>query len=408
MDIAIIGGGAAGFFSAIAAKENYPDSSVYIFEKQNRPLQKVKISGGGRCNVTNAAHSIVDLCKGYPRGANVLKKLFYECNNHSVVEWFERRGVPLVTMPDNCIFPKSQDSQTIIDCFLDEVRRLQIAVQVSCGVSAIVCGTHALQVSFLNGDTKIFDKVIVTTGGSPTRKGLEWLENIGHVIEPPVPSLFTFTIPAKQLHELMGLVVDTVFVRILGTKLVAQGALLITHWGMSGPAILKLSAFGARVLHDKGYRFTLQVNWINESNGEHVALVLDEIVQMHGQKQLHNYRPYLLPQRLWLYLLQKAGLPAEKRWNELGKKGLNRLAAVLMCDDYAVEGKSIHKDEFVTCGGVSLTSINPKSMESRVCPNLFFAGEVLDIDGITGGFNLQAAWTTAFIAGKLGKTSQNV
>jgi len=402
MNIAIIGGGAAGFFSAIAVKENYPDYTVTIFEKQNSVLSKVKISGGGRCNVTNGAQSIPELCKGYPRGANVLKKLFREFNNKSAIEWFESRGVPLVTMPDNCIFPKSQDSQSIIDCFLREAQKHDIEVAKGNGVASLKPENKMLSLTFQDGTTKLFHKVIVTTGGSPMRKGLSWLENIGHAIEQPVPSLFTFTIKLKTLLNLMGLVVENALVRIPGAKLSADGPLLITHWGVSGPAILKLSSFGARMLHEKSYRFPLQVNWVNEINNESVKAKLESIVHEHAQKQLQNFRPYMLPERLWIYLIQKADLSVDKRWNELGKKGLNKLINVLLCDEYQVEGKSTHKEEFVTCGGVSLKSIDTKTMQSKVCPNLYFAGEVLDIDGITGGYNFQAAWTTGFVAGKLG------
>lgn len=403
MKIGIIGGGAAGFFAAIAAKENYPDATIVIFEKSLKPLSKVKISGGGRCNVTNGCNSIDELCKAYPRGERLLKKAFHIFNNKHTIEWFESRGVPLIVQSDNCVFPSSQDSQSIIDCFMRETKRLGVEIEVGHGVKAIKQIENQLELVFLKEELqpKIFDKVIVTTGGSPKRDGLEWLESLGHKIENPVPSLFTFNIPLDPITELMGIVVENTIVNVQGTKIKSEGPLLITHWGMSGPAILKLSSYGARVLNEMSYSFSIQVNWVCEQNNEFVNKYLDSIIHEHQNKTLSNFRPYSLPERLWLFLLDKCELSQKKKWSELGKKGLNKLTSILTNDIYTVKGKSTFKEEFVTCGGVSLQSIDHNTLQSKVCKNLYFAGEVLDIDAITGGYNLQAAWTTGFIAGEL-------
>lgn len=403
MKIGIIGGGAAGFFSAIAAKENYPDALVTIFEKSLRVLAKVKISGGGRCNVTNSCNSISELCKAYPRGGRELKKVFHAFSNKDAFEWFESRGVPLVTQSDGCVFPASQDSQSIIDCFLSEARRLKISIETEKGVKAIVPTNNKLEISFSSSDLQpqTFDKVIVTTGGSPKMEGLKWLEVLNHKIESPVPSLFSFNMPAEPIRKLMGVVVENVQVSIQASKIRSEGALLITHWGMSGPAILKLSSYGARELSEKQYSFKIQVNWANEQNNDIVTDDLNAIVSEHSKKMVANIRPYGLSERLWLFLLSKAEIPEAKKWGELGKKGVNKLLTILTNDIYEVNGKSTFTEEYVTCGGVSLQSVDINTMQSKVCKNLYFAGEVLDIDAITGGYNLQAAWTTGFIAGKL-------
>ncbi|PWJ36125.1 BaiN/RdsA family NAD(P)/FAD-dependent oxidoreductase [Sediminitomix flava] len=403
MKVAVIGGGAAGFFSAIAAKENHPDAKVSIFEKSNKFLSKVKISGGGRCNVTNGCTSISELSKAYPRGEKRLKKAFKVFNTKHTMEWFESRGVPLVIQEDNCVFPQAQDSQVIIDCFMREARRLRVNLQSGKGVKSIKTIGEQLQLEFIGADhgPELFDKVIVTTGGSPKRKGLEWLETLDHQIEAPVPSLFTFNMPNESITKLMGVVVENAQVSIQGMKYKSQGPLLVTHWGMSGPAVLKASAFGARTLSEQNYEFKAQVNWVNEINNETVANQLYSIIEANPKKILANIKPFSLPERLWFYMLEKCDLPQDKRWGELGKKGVNKLVNIFTNDIYQVRGKTTFKEEFVTCGGVSLADVDFNSMQSRKCPNLYFAGEVLDIDAITGGYNFQAAWTTGFIAGKL-------
>lgn len=403
MKIGIIGGGAAGFFSAIAAKENYPHAEVTILEKSDRLLSKVKISGGGRCNVTNACGSVEELCEAYPRGGKSLKKMFYTFSNQDAMKWFESRGVPLVTQEDNCVFPKSQNSQSIIDCFMKKAERLNIEIELDSGVKKIESTDEKLEMHFISESLppRIFDKVIVATGGSPKKAGLNWLENLGHKIEYPVPSLFSFNMPSEPVTDLMGIVVKNTLVNIQGTKIKAAGPLLMTHWGMSGPVILKLSSFGARLLNEKYYKFKIQVNWVNETNNETVMQHLRSIMSDHANKILSNYRPYALPERLWHFHLEKYSISAEKRWGELGNKDINKISNFLTNEEYSVNGKSTFKEEFVTCGGVSLKSIDLNTMQSKVCKDLYFAGEVLDIDGITGGFNFQAAWTTGFIAGKL-------
>lgn len=402
-EIAIIGGGAAGFFSAIAAKENHPEARVIIFEKSHKILSKLKISGGGRCNVTNGCMSISELCKAYPRGGRKLKKAFHVFNTRHTMDWFESRGVPLVIQEDHCVFPASQNSQSIIDCFMNEVERLEIEVRLGVGVHGIKPVEDQIELTFMDEDlpATLFHKVIVTTGGSPKRKNLEWLEVLHHKIEEPVPSLFTFNMPDEPIKQLMGIVVENTLVNIQGTNFRSGGPLLITHWGMSGPAILKLSSYGARYLSERDYAFNVQVNWVNETNNSLIMEVLDEIIREHPKKLITNIRPYFLPERLWLYLLEKSDIPTQKIWGETGKKALHKLVQVLSNDVYAVKGKTTFKEEFVTCGGVSLESIDLKTMQSKVCKNLYFAGEITDIDAITGGFNFQAAWTTGFIAGKL-------
>lgn len=402
MEIAIIGGGASGFFSAISAKENYPEASVTIFEKRKDILSKVKVSGGGRCNLTNSCSDISELIKAYPRGAKFLKKLFHQFNTPDTMRWFESRGVELITYADNCVFPKSQNSQSIIDCLLKECKKLGISIRTQFDLVNINKTESCLDLEFKNNSNIYsFDKIIITTGGFPRLKMFNWIERLGHKIEAPIPSLFTFTMPNEPVDKLMGIVVENAQTNIQSTKIKACGPLLITHWGMSGPAILKLSSHGAKVLHQMDYNFTLQVNWINKIDNEEIKQEIDQIINAHANKLLYNYRAFNLPDKLWVHILNKIGFDSNKRWSELGKKGINKLTNALINDSYAVEGKTTFKEEFVTCGGVLLNSINNKTLESKVCPNVYFAGEILDIDAITGGYNLQAAWTTGFIAGKL-------
>jgi len=401
MNVAIVGGGAAGFFSALAVKENYPDAKVTIFEKSTKVLSKVKVSGGGRCNVTNGAATIKELSAAYPRAANKLKKAFGHFSNKDTIEWFEKRNVPLLTQDDNCVFPVSQDSQSIIDCFLKETARLNISIKYKSAICSLEAADNTIKLFFDTGAFLVFDKVIVATGGSPKIKGLTWLAHLGHQIVNPVSSLFTFNMPNEPITKLMGIVVNPVQITIQSTKLTATGPLLITHWGMSGPAVLKLSAFGARLLNEKAYVFKVQVNWVNEKNTELVKTALQKIIQEHPKKLLVNYKPYGLTNRFWHYLLERLAFDKKLIWAELGKKRIYQLVNILTNDSYQVQGKTTFKEEFVTCGGVSLASIDFKTMQSKVVKNLYFAGEVMDIDGITGGYNFQAAWTTGFIAAKL-------
>ena len=295
MNIAIIGGGAAGFFSAINAKENYPKSNVVIFEKSQKVLSKVKVSGGGRCNVTNGCSSVNELIKAYPRGGKKLKKIFKEFNTTDTIKWFEAKKTPLYVQEDGRVFPKTDQSQTIINCLFKEIRRLSIYLELGTKIEKIEKVKDAIKLTFKSKEPQKFHKVIVATGGSPKIKGMEWIKELGHKIEPPVPSLFTFNMPNENIKKLMGLVVEKTIVNIQGTKLKSDGQLLVTHWGMSGPAILKLSAFGAKILHEKKYDFNIQVNWVNEVNNEKVADQLKELIKKNPKKLISNIKPYLLP-----------------------------------------------------------------------------------------------------------------
>ena len=405
MNIAVIGGGAAGFFAAIHAREHHPNAHVSLFEKSHKVLSKVRISGGGRCNVTNGCTSVDALCKAYPRGGRRLKKAFHRFNTTDTRDWFESRGVPLKTEADQRVFPVSDQSQTIIDCLTHEVRRLGIRLSTKTNVFRIQPTRNQINLTFSAGQefTRSFDRVIVATGGTPRQKDLAWLEALGHQIEHPVPSLFTFNMPDEAITKLQGVSVKQARVQVLDTKLQAEGPLLITHWGMSGPAVLKLSSFGARTLSDMGYVFTLAVNWVDERSHDTVHAHLKEIVHTHPQRIVTSTRPYQLSRQLWSYLLEKHQLPTDRRWSEVSKKMLNKMSQFLTRDLYHVRGKTSFKEEFVTCGGISLDSVDLNTMKSKVCNNLYFAGEVLDIDAITGGYNFQAAWTTGFIAGQLGR-----
>lgn len=399
--ISIIGGGAAGFFAAITAKETYPETEVVIFEKSDKLLAKVKVSGGGRCNVTNACERIKGLLTAYPRGGKHLRKVFEQFDNHDAMQWFEERGVPLKIENHGHVFPVSDSSQTIIDCLICEAQKLGVQIKTQHGVDKLTDIDTRPTLYFKNGSTYITDKVIIATGGSPKLSGLQWLADLGHPIVPPVPSLFTFNMPKNPITELMGVVAPHVLVKIQGEKLENEGPLLVTHWGMSGPAILKLSAFGARVLAEKNYQFNVQVNWTGEENHEVVREALVEATKQHPKSKLVNHKPFDIPMRLWMFILEKIELSPQKPWGELGKKQLNKFTDVLTRDVYAVSGKTTFKEEFVTCGGVSLEAIDLHAMRSNICSNIYFAGEVLDIDAITGGYNFQAAWSTGFVAGKL-------
>ena len=403
MKIAIIGGGAAGFFAAISAQEHHPSAQVILFEKSKKLLSKVRISGGGRCNVTTGITASKALTEAYPRGGKALKKAFKIFHPKDTVAWFESRGVALKTEADGRIFPVSDSSQSIIDCLMKTAGKLGVNIELNRGIRAIHKTTGdrlRLDFSDKNTEAQTFDKVIVATGGSPKRQGLEWLEVLGHEIVSPVPSLFTFNMPTESVSKLMGLVAESALVSIQGTKLKAEGPVLVTHWGMSGPAILKLSSLGARILSEKNYTFQCQINWVNTPNQSIIIDTLKDTIAAHPQKMLSSVKPFPIPQRLWQYLLERSDIPANKRWHEMGKKALHKLTTTLTNDVYQVKGKTTFKEEFVTCGGVSLASIDTKTMQSLACPNLYFAGEIMDIDGITGGFNFQAAWTTGFIAGR--------
>jgi predicted Rossmann fold flavoprotein len=399
MVIAIIGGGAAGFFAALTTKKHFPNHQVIIFEKSAKVLSKVKISGGGRCNVTHDCPDNKLLSTYYPRGENFLRKAFDQFNATSTIEWFEQRGVLMKTFPDGCIFPKSNDSQTIIDCFLNEAFRLGVEIRFNQSIQFIEKENNGFQLNTREEKIRV-DKVIVTIGGQPKRSGLEWIEKLGHTLIEPVPSLFTFNMPVNPIRELMGNVVENTTVKVEGTKLIGKGPLLVTHWGMSGPAILQLSAWGARVLFEKNYHFAILVNWLDTKKEDALRGELETIILAHGAKMVGNLNPFPMTSRLWNFLLSKSEIQPEIRWKDLGKKNINKIVNTLLNDRYEVSGKTTFKEEFVTAGGIALAEIDVKSMQSKLVPGLYFAGEVLDIDGITGGFNFQSAWTTGFVAGK--------
>ena len=383
MRTAIIGGGAAGFFLAINLKEMCPDMQVTIFERSKRVLAKVEISGGGRCNCTNSFCDVRDLSAVYPRGHRLMKRLMKGFSHRDAYQWFERHGVRLMTQEDQCVFPASQDSHTIINCFLAEARRHHIEIRTESPV-------HTMD------ELAGFDYIAVTTGGSPRSEGLRFATDLGHEIAQTVPSLFTFRIDDERMHRLMGTVAENATAYIPGTSFRANGPLLITHWGISGPAVLKLSSYAARHLAACDYRTTIAINW-TASKDEEVRQALTDLSIKGGKKMLSSLRPFDLPTRLWAYLLDKSlGQRAQSPWMSLNQKELNRLTNILTCDTYETAGRAPFKDEFVTCGGIALSSVNPATLESRHTPRLYFAGEVLDIDGITGGFNFQAAWTTAY------------
>jgi predicted Rossmann fold flavoprotein len=399
MEIAIIGGGAAGFFSALEAKRNNPEAGVCIYEKSAKVLSKVRISGGGRCNVTNACFDIKKLAAHYPRGENFLKKCFSVFSTKDTMEWFESRGVELHTYPDNHVFPKSNDSESIINCLEQEARKLGVKVKTGVAINAAI--PHEKSFRLIGREVEFTaDKVIVCIGGQPKRSGMEWVEKLSHTLIEPVPSLFTFNMPGNPIIELMGNVVEKATVKIEGAKLIGKGPLLVTHWGMSGPAILQLSAWGARILEDKNYEFAIQVNWLDDEKEDSLRHKLEEVKRQNEGKKVVNVNPFPMTSRLWTHLLIRMDISQEARWHDLSKKALNRMVTVLLYDRYEVKGKTTFKEEFVTAGGIPLSQIDHKTMESKVVPGLYFAGEVMDIDGITGGFNFQAAWTSGYIAGK--------
>ena len=382
--VAIVGGGAAGFFLAINLKEMCPEIQVTIFEKSKKVLAKVEVSGGGRCNCTNSFEAVTDLSQVYPRGHRLLKRLFKTFDYRDAYAWFEAHGVKLVTQEDNCVFPASQDSHTIINMFLAEAKRHGVEIRTGCKIESLE-------------ELEEYDYKVITTGGMP--KGINssgaFAMHLQDIVAP-VPSLFTFSINDEALHGLMGTVVEDATTSIPGTKFRATGPLLITHWGMSGPAILKLSSYAARDLHDHHYQMPLAVNWTQLKEPE-IQQELRRIIGKHPQKQIATIRPFGLPSRLWDYLVSKTlGERSQNRWQNLNQKELNRLTNALCNDQYQIAGRAAFKDEFVTCGGIDLASVNQNTLESKTLPQLYFAGEVLDVDGITGGFNFQAAWTTAY------------
>lgn len=397
--IAVIGGGAAGFMAAISAKTHRPGAEVLLMEKSDKLLSKVRISGGGRCNVTHACPEPRRLARHYPRGEAFLRKVFERWGQPEAVKWFAHHGVALRAEPDGRMFPLSNDSRTVVDALQGAAEDLGVRIRMNAPVSRLERVDAVWNLTTPRGAEQ-FDRVVVSTGGAPKVDGLEWLRALGHEVVPPVPSLFTFNLPDEPIRELMGVVAPNVRLRLEGTKLETSGPLLVTHWGFSGPAVLRLSAFGARILHERGYAYTVRVQWIGGLKEGAARAGLQDEAASNPKRNLANSSSFGLPARLWVFLLHRAGLSPEKPLGELGSRQLSRLVDVLTNDRFAAQGKTTFKEEFVTAGGVSLAQVEPLTLRSTVQPYLHFAGEVLDIDGITGGFNFQAAWSTGWLAGK--------
>ncbi len=398
--IVIVGGGAAGFFAAITCAELRRGAEIIILEKTSHFLSKVKISGGGRCNVTHACFDARELTTRYPRGERALIAPFKQFQASDTVAWFAERGVKLKTEDDGRMFPTTDSSQTIIDCLLNAARDAGVKLKTNCSVESAFKKPDGFELKLSDGETMACDKLLLATGGCRTPALGQLAVSLGHSLESPVPSLFTFHIEKAWLRELTGVSVENVVASVPEIKLREQGPLLVTHWGLSGPAILRVSAWGARELHDANYHFPLQINWLPHLNEEKLAAEFSSRRNSQPAKAIVNYPVAPLPSRLWEQLVMASSIPRDARWSSLSHSAQHKLIQQLLRTEFPVTGKSLNKDEFVTCGGVRLNEVNFKTMESKICPGLFFAGEVLDIDGITGGFNFQAAWTTGWLAGR--------
>lgn len=398
--LVVIGGGAAGFFCAINAAECHPGLEVVLLEKTRKVLSKVRISGGGRCNVTQACSSISEMIKAYPRGSRFLKKAFHQFFTNDTMAWFENRGVSLKVEPDGRMFPVTDSSQTIIDCLLREAEKNNVQLRMGQAVEAILPEGEGFRLPIKNSETLWADYVCVACGGFPKLTQFDWLASLGLEIVPPVPSLFTFNLPKHPITQLMGISVPEVTIRLAHAKLQAEGPILITHWGLSGPAVLKLSALAAPWLHQQNYEFSVQVNWVPEYHEESLRQFICEYRETNGKQKISNKNPFNLAHRLWNYLLEEVGINHDINWADLKAKEQNLLILTLCRQHFDVSGKTTFKEEFVTAGGIALSEINGHTMASKKWPNLFFAGEILDIDGLTGGYNFQNAWTTAIIAAR--------
>lgn len=402
--LVVIGGGAAGFFCAVNAARIHKDLKVILIEKSSKLLSKVKISGGGRCNVSHACESVNDLIKYYPRGSAFLKKAFHHFYTAHTIQWFQERGVELKTESDGRMFPSSNTSQTIIDCLLNEASRYGVEIMMNADVLSVAKmsnenNAHHSNFQITLRNTKIISAnyVCIACGGFSKESQFDWLLKLGHTIEKPVPSLFTFNIPNDNIKSLMGVTIPDVRVKIMGTKLQQSGPLLITHWGLSGPAILKLSAWGARELASSNYEFTVMVNWLSDFNEQTLKDRFQQIRFEKAAQKIYNRNPFLLPTRLWEYLLAQCEVPEEMRWADLPAKEQNKVIKLLCSQHFSVRGKTTFKEEFVTAGGIQLSEVDSSTMQSKVLSGMFFAGEILNIDGVTGGFNFQNAWTTGWI-----------
>ncbi|HQV59131.1 MAG: NAD(P)/FAD-dependent oxidoreductase [Chitinophagaceae bacterium] len=403
--LVVIGGGAAGFFCAVNAARLNPGLKVVIIEKTNKILSKVKVSGGGRCNITHACFDITEMSKKYPRGSNFVKKAYHQFFTTDTIKWFEDRGVKLKTEEDGRIFPVTDSSQTIIDCLLNEVNNYSVEIMMNAEVKSVVYKDSYFELmlsGFASERHRLLttDYLCIACGGYPKSSMFEWIKELGHSVESPLPSLFTFNIPGHPITKLMGITVENVRVKIVSSKLEQTGPLLITHWGLSGPAILKLSAWGAKELSAMNYEFKILINWLPVFNEQQLAERFQSLRFELASQKILNKNPFGLPQRLWEYLLDRSGVSNEKRWADIPAREQNKFIRNLCACEFDVKGKTTFKEEFVTAGGLKLNEIDHNSMMSKKVPNLFFAGEIMDVDGVTGGFNFQHAWTSGYIAAK--------
>ena len=408
LQIVVIGGGAAGFFGAIACAKANPDAQVTLLEASRQPLAKVLVSGGGRCNVTHACFDAEELVQNYPRGAKALRGALTRFGTQDTVAWFAAGGVYLKTEADGRMFPVTNTSETIVECLIKAVATSGVKLRIGTHVTSVrTSADEGFDILLKSGETIKCDRLLLATGSSLA--GYKIVRELGHEIEPPVPSLFTFNIVDQKLRELAGVSVNPAQLRLSAggkSQLQQTGPLLITHWGLSGPAVLKLSAWGARVLHESHYRARLLINWLPNLHQEQVREKVLAVKDEWGKKAIALHRGVDLPHRLWQYIIARVGITTDDRWAEISSKTLNQLVQELTQGQYLINGKGAFKEEFVTCGGVKLKEVNFKTMESRLVPGLYFAGEILDIDGVTGGFNFQSAWTTGYLAGVAMATSQ--
>ncbi|MGA3008102.1 MAG: NAD(P)/FAD-dependent oxidoreductase [Opitutaceae bacterium] len=400
MRIVIAGGGAAGFFAAISCAEADPLAEVVLYEATAHPLAKVRVSGGGRCNVTHACFEPRELVRRFPRGARELLGPFTRFGPNDTLAWFAARGVELKTEADGRMFPTTDDSATIVDCLQQAAVRAGVRLVTRCGVADVTPREQNFSISLATGEIVEAHRVLIATGGTKGSAGLAIAEKLGHQIVPPVPSLFTFHIDDPRLRGLEGISAPLASATVRGSRLRAEGPILVTHWGLSGPAILKLSAWGALDLHGMNYCFTLGLNWAGPQTQPQVQAGLSAERAAHPRRQVATANPFGLPARLWDRLVRAAGFAADATWATVSNDSLRALAAQVASAEFTVTGKSMNKEEFVTCGGVRLRDVDFATMESRIRPGLYFAGEVLDVDGITGGFNFQSAWTTGWHAGR--------
>ena len=396
--LVVIGGGAAGFFCAVNAARMNPLLEVILLEKSSKLLSKVRVSGGGRCNLTHACFDREEMSRHYPRGQRFVKKAFHRFFTTDTIQWFEERGVPLKTETDGRMFPQSDSSESIVSCLLREVNQYKVDIRMNSEVLKLQKTADGFDLHLSQGKTIVADYVCVACGGYPKTPMFDWLIQTGHTIESPVPSLFTFNIPGHPVTGLMGVSVPAATVKIGGTKLEETGPLLITHWGLSGPAVLKLSARGARELAERNYHFPITVNWLPGQQDQQLAMQFRGIRQELAAQKIGIRNPFTLPQRLWDLLLELSGIDQEKRWADLPVKEQNKLVVNMVQCSFEVKGKTTFKEEFVTAGGIRLNDIDVNTMQSKILPGLYFAGEIMDVDGVTGGFNFQHAWTSGFIA----------